>query len=79
MRTKDRCEKEKAKKAQKFVENLLKGAKRIDLKNISRGKYFRIVADVIADGVNVKQALIDKKLGVPYDGGKKKNINWCKP
>ena len=51
MRTKDQCEKQKAQQAQKIVENLLKQAKKINLENIQRDKYFRILADVKADGI----------------------------
>jgi endonuclease YncB( thermonuclease family) len=49
IRTKNKCEKEKARNSKRLVKNLLKNAKRIDLKDISRGKYFRVVADVIID------------------------------
>jgi len=69
-------EKSKARTAKRLVANLLKNAKRIDLKNTSRGKYFRIVADVIADGKNIAQVLIKNKLAVTYDGGTKTE-DWC--
>ena len=36
-----------------------------------RGKYFRIVGRLIADGVDISDLLIDKSLAVPYDGGTK--------
>lgn len=44
--TKDKCEKEAGRTAKKLAESLLKNAKRIDLENIKRDKYFRILADV---------------------------------
>ena len=52
-----KCDKEKydAKQAQGMVEEFLKDAERIDLKNMGRGKYFRIVADVYADDRNYDQ------------------------
>lgn len=73
-----KCNKEKilAKKAQKKIEHVLQHAGNITLKNIGRGKYFRIVATVIADGKDIKNILISKGLAVPYDGGKKTK-NWC--
>tara|TARA_Y100000296_G_scaffold72121_1_gene88250 strand:+ start:448 stop:972 length:525 start_codon:yes stop_codon:yes gene_type:complete len=77
LRTKNKCEKEKAKIAKLWVERTLKKAKRIDLKNIQRGKYFRIVADVIVDGRNLTDILLEKGMGYPYDGGTKKKVNWC--
>lgn len=78
-RAKNACEKEKGRTAKKLVDNLLKRAKRIDLKNIERGKYFRIAADVLIDGTSLKSYLIKNQLGVPYNGGKKTKVNWCKP
>ena len=74
-----KCDKEKydAKQAKGMVEDLLKDAERIDLKNIQRGKYFRIIADVYADGENLAKALVDSGMAVRYNGGKK-NSRWCK-
>ena len=73
-----KCDKEKydAEQAKGMVEEFLKDAERIDLKNMERGKYFRIVADVYADGENLAEALIDSGMAVRYDGGKK-NARWC--
>ncbi len=79
IRSKDSCGKTKAKQAKLEVEKFLRGAKRIDLKNVGRGKYFRIVADVVADGRSLTNYILTKKLGVPYDGGKKPKVNWCDP
>lgn len=78
VRTKNQCEKEKARTAKKLVKNLLKNAKRIDLKNVSRGKYFRIVADVVIDGKSLSYYLLKNGLGVSYSGKKKRNVDWCK-
>ena len=74
-----KCDKEKydAKQAKGMVEDLLKDAERIDLKNLQRGKYFRIIADVYADGENLAKALVDSGMAVRYNGGKK-NSRWCK-
>ena len=75
---KGKCDKEKydAEQAKGMVEDFLKEAERIDLKNMGRGKYFRIVADVYADGENLAEALVDSGMAVRYDGGKK-NVRWC--
>lgn len=78
IRTKNKCEKKKGRHAKKLVKNLLKKAKRIDLTNIERGKYFRIVADVMIDGKNLTNYLVKNGLGYPYDGGTKAKVNWCK-
>ena len=74
-----KCELEKvlARKAKQQTVMMLRGAKKIELKNISRGKYFRIVADVFVDDVILSQILLDSKLAVTYDGGTKTK-DWCK-
>ncbi len=54
-----------------MVEEFLNDVERIDLKNMERSKYFRIVADVYADGENLAEALLDAGMAVRYDGGKK--------
>lgn len=63
--------KKKALKAKKMVTDLCIKADSLFLRNIKRGKYFRIVADVYADGTNISDALLDAKLAQPYDGGTK--------
>ncbi len=41
-----------------------------------RGKYFRIVGRLIADGQDISDLLIQRHLAVFYDGGAKVK-NWC--
>jgi micrococcal nuclease len=43
----------------------------ITLENVSVEKYGRILADVIIDGENMNNYMLDKKLAVKYDGGTK--------
>jgi micrococcal nuclease len=73
-----KCEKEKydAKQAKEMVADILKDAEQIVLRNMERGKYFRIAADVIADGENLGDVLVEAGVAIKYDGGKK-NKNWC--
>jgi micrococcal nuclease len=75
---KGKCEKEiyNAHKAQQIVADILKDAEQITLKNMERGKYFRIAADVIVDGENLGDMLIQAGMAIKYDGGKKKH-KWC--
>ena len=75
---KGKCEKEKydAQQAQQMVEDILKDAEQITLKNMERGKYFRIAADVIVDGENLADMLIEAGVAIRYDGGKKTH-KWC--
>ena len=76
MRGKCQQEKDLARKAKQYTVAKLRGAKKIELRNMKRGKYFRIVADVYVDGKNLTEGLIKNKLGVHYDGGHKAK-DWC--
>jgi len=78
-----KCQKEKnlAKEARDFVRRLFDNAQNVTLtiddnpKEV-RGKYFRIVGRLLADGVDISDLLIQKNLAVPYDGGTKTK-DWC--
>lgn len=73
-----RCEREKAEKAQKLVQSLLSHARVIEINNLGRDKYFRILADAYVDGKSVGETLLRKGLAVPYDGGTRPDVNWCR-
>lgn len=77
IRGKSECEKQAARTARKLVENLIKNAKQVDILNVQRDKYFRILGDVSIDGKLVKEILIKNKLAVLYFGKTKEKINWC--
>lgn len=53
LRTKNKVQKEKAVRAQTDLKLLLDSAGVIKLYNIERGKYFRLIADVYIDNVNL--------------------------
>ena len=76
---KGNCEKEKydAQHAKEMVAEILKDAEQITLKNMERGKYFRIAADVLVDGEDLGDMLVEAGVAVSYDGGKKSH-KWCK-
>ncbi|WP_352284175.1 thermonuclease family protein [Pseudoalteromonas sp. Q18-MNA-CIBAN-0097] len=76
IRTKCVQEKKLARKAKQFTVQKIRESKVIVLKNVQRGKYFRIVADVYLDGVSLSNQLLDNKLAVTYSGGSKKH-DWC--
>ena len=59
-----------------MVADILKDAEQITLKNMKRGKYFRIAADVIVDGENLGNMLIEAGVAIKYSG-KKKTHQWC--
>ncbi len=73
-----KCEKEKydAQQAKELVADILKDAEQITLKNMERGKYFRIVADVLVDGEDLVGILIEAGMAIRYEGGKK-TYKWC--
>ena len=72
-----KCDKEKqlARLAKQFTVEHLRAAKSISLKNVKRGKYFRLIADVYVDGVSLGELLIKNKHAIKYGGGTK--VNWC--
>ena len=74
---KGKCEKEKrlGREAKQFTVTMLRPGKIIELRDIKRGKYFRLVASVFVDGKSLGDELIKAGMARPYDGGKKKG--WC--
>ncbi|MEN9847938.1 MAG: hypothetical protein RL368_678 [Pseudomonadota bacterium] len=72
-----KCEQEKkaAQAAKQFSVDKLRNAKKIELRNMKRDKYFRILADVFVDGENLATLLLKAKLGVEYHGETKQG--WC--
>lgn len=75
------AEKVLAKEAKYLVRDALKAAEFITIRNAKRGKYFRIVGDIILEpGTererNLKDLLLDADLAVPYNGGRKTK-SWC--
>jgi len=72
-----RCEEEKtkARQAKQFTVAALRNASRIELKNLQRDKYFRLLSDIYIDGENLAQQLLNQGFAVPYSGYTK--INWC--
>ncbi len=57
--------------AKEELEKLLLNAKEITLYNLGRDKYFRLLASVKVDNVDVAEYLIKKGLAKKYNGGKK--------
>ncbi len=75
LRGKCEVEKQLARKAKQFTVERLRATKSIVLKNIKRGKYFRLIADVYIDGVSLGEQLIKHGHAVKYSGEAKPN--WC--
>lgn len=78
LRTKDACEKKKGIEAKDFLTKIIASAKRIDIVDAQKDKYFRILGTVKADGLSVADELVKQKLAYPYFGEKKVKRNWCK-
>ena len=74
MRGKCQQEKDLAIKARNRVQDLLSQAHSIILKDVERGKYFRLVASVEADGQDVSDLLIQEGLAVPYESRVSKTV-----
>lgn len=67
-----------AKEARDFVTSMLKCSQKIVLKNPQRGKYFRIVADVEFDGVDLGKLLVSMGYAKVYDG-QSARPDWSTP
>ena len=75
----DRCEELMAMAVSLRLKKLLESANRIDLVDIGRDKYFRLLAKVrINDAIDVGAFFLENKWVTAYDGGKKTKPNWCK-
>lgn len=72
-----RCEKRMAEAAKTNLTSLLSNAKIISLRNVKRDKYFRLNAEVLADGIDVSNWLISHHLVYKYEGETKPSVNWC--
>lgn len=71
-------EKGVAKLARDFVSSLVL-QKTVTLENIQNDKYGRILADVYVEGTHINTLLINERLAVKYDGGKKMcPVSWSK-
>lgn len=77
LKTKDACEHRAAQQAKAFTTSFLQGHK-LDLRNCTRDKYFRLLCDVYSEGRSLASELIKRGLAYPYNGGTKAKINYCK-
>jgi endonuclease YncB( thermonuclease family) len=76
IRGSDSNEKECAKIAKNRVSDLILN-KKVELRNIGTEKYGRVLADVLINGQDIGTLLVNERLALRYDGGKKqKPLNW---
>lgn len=78
VRTSDKCEKKKALEAKAALQKMFNQSGSVDIKNVQKDKYFRILGDVYVDGKSVAQELIKLNLAYPYMGEKKVQRDWCR-
>ena len=77
IRGKTDAEKELAIKARDFVREQLFSAESIELRNLNRDKYFRLLAKVFVDGESLADMLFAKRYAIPYFGNTK--VSWDDP
>ena len=74
-RTRDLEEKRRGLAAKDRVKELVENCEELSLRTIinkkARGKYGRILAEVLADGINVNETLVSEGHAVEYFGGKR--------
>ena len=76
-RTRDKDEKARGKLAAKYLEDSIKNGTEIILRSKlkdSKGKYGRVLGEIIVDNININQSMIEKYLAVRYTGQSKKNV-----
>ncbi|WP_339119219.1 thermonuclease family protein [Halomonas sp. BMC6] len=69
-------ERELAAKARIYLVEWLRGAETIELRRIERGSFFRIIAEVWADGESVGQGMLEAGHALPYVTGQSGQA-WC--
>jgi len=75
-RTRDKEEKFYGKLAAQFLKDQCKKSSCITLKTHldMKGKYGRILGEIIVDGVNINQLMIEEYMAVEYDGRSKEEL-----
>lgn len=72
------AEKSRALLARDRLNEVMQQAGTIALRNVERGRYFRLVADVYADGVDVAGLMLREGHARPYSG-RGRRPDWCAP
>ena len=76
-RTRNKDEKVRGKLAAKFLQDAISNGKNVILQTQlkdSKGKFGRVLASVIIDGININQKMVTNHLAVRYEGQSKKDI-----
>jgi len=76
-RTRDKDEKIRGKIAAKYLEDAINNGKQVVIQTKlkdSRGKFGRVLGDVVVDGININQSMIDNYHAAAYFGQSKEAI-----
>jgi len=76
-RTRNKDEKVRGKLAAKFLKDAILNGKNVILQTQlkdSKGKFGRVLASVVVDGININQRMVTNHLAVRYEGQNKKDI-----
>ena len=76
-RTRDKDEKARGKLAAKFLQDAISNGNHVILQTQlkdSKGKFGRVLASVIVDGIDINQQMIEKYMAVKYKGQSKQEI-----
>ena len=69
-------ERQLAADARIYLVERLRGAEAVELREIERGSFYRIIAEVWVDGENVGQEMLEEGHALPYEIGKGGKA-WC--
>lgn len=69
-------ERELAADARIYLVERLRSAETVELRQIERGSFFRVIAEVWVDGVNVGDEMLEAGHAVPYEPGQG-GQQWC--
>ena len=76
-RTRDKDEKARGKMAGAFLEEAIEDGKKVVIQTKlkdSKGKYGRVLGDVVVDGVNINKLMVKCHLAVAYHGQSKDDV-----
>ena len=76
-RTRDKDEKARGKIASKFLKDAIDDGKKVVLRSKlkdSKGKYGRVLGEVIVDDININVSMIENYLAVAYHGQSKDDV-----
>jgi len=76
-RTRNKDEKARGKMAGSFLEEAIEDGEKVVIQTKlkdSKGKYGRVLGDVVVDGVNINELMVKCHLAVAYHGQSKKDV-----